>query len=136
MHMYELVGKKYKLPGRDHTSMLLYLQTVVANYGGMPMEHNYGDHMRNKITGRWKEDYSSRKWDGTKFENHDDIDCIDDLAELGIIIDHGTRVNPCVEFTDLAHKICGELIDIRQGKRHHKDFIAKCDSIEEELEIE
>jgi hypothetical protein len=131
--MYELTGRKYKIPGRDHAKMLIYLQTVVANYGGLPMNHNDGQHMSNKFGPHWSGKYSSRKWDGTKFENHDDIDCIDDLEELGIIESHGTRMNPFVEFTELAHKICGEFLDERQGKHHDKDFVAKCDSIEEEL---
>ena len=115
------VSEEYGMPSRDHSSMLLYLQTVEANYGGDVYRHNNGHHMRDKrrvssrmgSQMRWKPENGSKYWDGTIGASHDDFDCLADLEALGLLEDSGTGANPIVRLTAKGHEACGKLIGVR-----------------------
>lgn len=109
MEEYQAICRPYRIPGRDHASLLLYLQTRETDYNGFPDD----EHMRSKRRDGWSEDYSSRKWDGRMFEDHDDYDTMYDLEELELLVDRGTGLYPNVRLTKTGHELVGKLIAVR-----------------------
>jgi len=103
----------YGVPGRDHASMLLYCQHVEGNHTGDVM-WDAGQRIRLKRRVRtWKSKYSTRKWDGSLFDNHDDVDCVEDLEGFGLLKDVGTGAQPMVTLTTKGHELCGKLLALR-----------------------
>lgn len=120
--VYYVTSQKYGIPGRDHASTLLYLQTVEANYKGQVMKHNRGEHMRWKVRNYplpWDPKHGSRLWDGSILTNHDDFDCMEDLELIGLLVNYGTGINPVVRLTKRGHEAAAELIAERSM---HKGF--------------
>jgi len=76
--------------GRDHWSLLSYLETRCVDYGGLlAIPHLRSDGER----------YPTKLRDGSA-EGHNDFDCIDDLEAAGLIVNLGTGINPKIELTD------------------------------------
>jgi len=116
--------------GKDHWSLLLYVESRVQNYKGVldknhlriknPVLNSIPDERYSNIFGlEWKPEYGTRlkgyfladdKHDLTKrLDNHDDLDCLDDLEEAGLIKSFGTGLNPAYNLTKKGIKICGQL---------------------------
>ncbi len=111
------------LPGRDHRSLLLFLQTVEANNGG-DVRHadtrgcaaGYPTRMRNKrlVSGEfaWDGKAGTRYDGGRRDGDHDDYDCMYDLIEWGFVEekDGSTGLHPFIRLTDKGHAACAALI--------------------------
>lgn len=115
--LYQTTGAMFGIPGRDHASCLLYLQTVEANHRGDVRAHHGGQHMRWKVRNfpKWEGKYGSRLWDGTILTDHDDFDCIEDLEALGLLVDYGTGFQPMIRLTKKGHEACSLLISERSA---------------------
>ena len=118
------VCKPYKILGKDHYSMLLYVQYICGNYDGQPFKHNSALHVRSKhrtfgdMGQPLTKKNGTRLWTGEVLDDHDDFDCAEDLEKLGLMTNSGTvYVNPCYRMTPLGHEVCGKLIDAKQGVR-------------------
>lgn len=97
--------------GRDHRSLLLYLETICVDHSGVVgFENGRGfSHMRCDATRhpyRGGDPYRgehqpgpTRLADGTKLQDHDDWDCLDDLEAAGLVENVGTGANPVVKLT-------------------------------------
>jgi hypothetical protein len=107
------------LPGRDHRSLLLFLQTVEANEGG-DVRHAatrgcMGGHsrMRDKNGAgpcAWNPANGTRYDDGRVDGERDDWDCMGDLESWGFIRVAGSGTFPLVTLTDKGHGLCAVLI--------------------------
>lgn len=106
--------------GRDHQSVLLYLETRCVDYGGQvrteqlrcnPTRHAYGGGVR------WSDKYTTRLREGVAAVGHDDWDCIDDLVAAGLVIWGGTGANPVFRLTDDGWREAGRLRRARAEAR-------------------
>ncbi len=119
------------LPGRDHRTLLLFLQTVEANNGG-DVAHaatrgcmNGHSRMRSKGgTGpcAWDPANGTRYDDGRTDGDHDDWDALVDLEEWGFIRCGGTGLQPIVALTDKGHAHAATLIRER-GRDARKNMV-------------
>lgn len=100
--------------GRDHRSLLLYIETrVVDNLGRLQKQHlrcNPRRHVQFAHEGGWNDEHSTRWATGVEpIKGHDDWDCIDDLVDAGLVIWDGTGTSPVFKLTDLgwmwAHRL-------------------------------
>ncbi len=102
------------LPGRDHRSLLLFLQSVESNHRGdvrgaasegcFPGEPNrMRDKQRMNFSGPWDPKHGTRYDDGRVDGDSDDWDCLWQLEEWGFIICGGSGINPVVALTDKGH---------------------------------
>jgi hypothetical protein len=58
----------------------------------------------------WKGEYGTRiKGGDIPDTQHDDIDCLDDLEEAGLLESIGTLINPCYKLTDKGFELAGQL---------------------------
>lgn len=119
------------LPGRDHRSLLLFVQTVEANNGGdvrqaatqgcMPGSSRMRDRRSADLVASdgtvwgsgWKPEYGTRYDDGRRDPYHDDWACLIDLEEWGFLDNQGTGLQPIVSLTPKGHALCAELIRAR-----------------------
>jgi hypothetical protein len=113
------------LPGRDHRSLLLFLQWVEASRSGNVMlEHERMRDKRRTHSGfgvaldplEWREKYGTRYDDGRVNGQHDDFDCMHDLAEWGYVELGGTGAQPLVKLTDAGHELARGLIRSRNER--------------------
>jgi hypothetical protein len=107
--------------GRDHWSLLLFIETICVDHAGVI---GYGDGrgfaaMRNDVTRhphRGGDPYRGPHKpaptylaNGEEVANHDDWDCLDDLEAAGLLENVGTGVNPVIKLTDAgwteAHRL-------------------------------
>jgi hypothetical protein len=93
--------------GRDHKSMLLYIEHCCVDCGGNPaLERMRCDpdlhpglaHRASRASRGVK--YPTRLAGGAKLENHDDWSCIEDMEELGLVVNTGTGIHPKWKLTD------------------------------------
>lgn len=130
--------------GKDHWSLLGYLDCrCTDNNGtinGAHMRHNPAKRpmVVGSDTGRlsamamgvgWKPEYGTRLagyFDAPKEErhlhqlpDHDDIDCLEDLEEAGVIKNIGSALNPLIRFTQFGHAVANKL---REHKRDGGNF--------------
>lgn len=126
--LYREVAAKFGIPGRDHASCLLYLQTIEANHGGDVKGHRNGEHMRCKhrthregaFPQTWDPGAGSRLWDGSVLIEHDDYDCLADLESIGLLVDSGTGMYPRVALTEVGHQACAALIAHRRTQQNRR----------------
>ena len=118
--------------GRDHWSVLAYLETVaVDNMGKIdrrkmrchagrhPFLANYGL-MGNLMDGS---KYPTRLAGGVEQYDHDDWDCADDLVVAGLLLDVGFTVEPAYELTELGFEIAGQLRAHLAQERRYATFV-------------
>lgn len=106
------------LPGRDHRSTLLFLQTVEANNGGdvrraatRGCAAGFPNRMRDKRCGQWSPEYGTRYDDGLRDGEHDDYDCLFDMEGWGFLeVVAGTGLQPVIRLTAKGHDYCAKLI--------------------------
>lgn len=105
--------------GKDHWSLLLYVETRCVDYHGL-LDDN---HMRNKriVDGAraWNPDYGTRLAShdlgggktqlGDRLPGHDDYDCLEDIERAGLIKNVGTGLNPQIVMTDLGYSYITKL---------------------------
>lgn len=80
--------------GKDHWSTFGYLECrVVDNKGVLDFRH-----MRGQRGVKCK--YPTRLAFGVELKDHSDWDCLDDIEEAGLIVNHGSGINPLVQLTE------------------------------------
>lgn len=113
--------------GRDHWSLLVYLETRCVDYSGVPDRH----HMRCSPKrheflahegSRSRKMSPTRLRDGELLYNRDDWDCANDLEHAGFLKQVGTGANPRFELTDLGWSIAGRLRRARAEKQPVDEF--------------
>ena len=115
--------------GRDHWSALLYAESVAVDNRGRPDyrkmrvdldRHPHRAHIYADSAERRK--YPTRLIDGEIFD-HDDWDCIDDLAAAGLMRDGGFTHNPIWRLTPAGEQVAAALRSYRnRGGRRLADF--------------
>lgn len=118
--------------GKDHWSLLLYIETRIHNYKGILDSY----HMRIKnpaIRPGWKPEYGTRLfgyWNKDNTTNshlllphHDDYDCLDDLEAEKLIKNIGTGLRPVCEITKKGAKILTQLLLHKQSGGQYSNFI-------------
>lgn len=99
--------------GRDHWSVLAYIETRCVDYKGtiershmrcnvrthpaLATQFSDGEHGRYFRQDKYR--YPTKLIDGTTVDGHDDYDCFYDLEAAGLLKDLGTGVNPLAELT-------------------------------------
>ena len=86
---------------------------------------------------KWKEEWGTRlrgydhkntsQYDLKKLENHDDLDCIEDMEDAGIVENLGTGLHPACKLTKKGKKFASALSTHKQEGSNFADF---CDAIE------
>jgi hypothetical protein len=113
--------------GKDHWSLFAYVETRCVDYKGILDKKHL--RIKNEIDksgsdyyfsqAEWKPEYGTRlfgyfKEDGTKdkyrqLENHDDLDCLEDLEDAGLIENIGTGLHPAVKLRKLGIAVASQL---------------------------
>ena len=111
--------------GKDHWSLLLYIETRIYNYKGVLGVQ----HMRNKNSPGWQPEYGTRLfgyWNKDnsllQLSNHDDYDCLDDLEMAGLIENIGTGLCPVCTITKKGAKMLSQLLLYKQNGGHCSNF--------------
>lgn len=94
--------------GRDHWSTLLYVETRCVDAGGVIDEKmrmrcdpdRHPEHATLNAIVLNDRKYPTRLADGTNLDDHDDWDCLDDMAAAGWLIVGGTTQRPVITLTD------------------------------------
>ena len=127
---------------KDHWSMFAYLETRCVDHGGEidaeRIRVNGSRHpgmVGDRLGGSghaWRPDYGTKKKDGTRVDDHDDVDCLDDLEEAGLIIDMISGMGQgCVILTDLGKRIAAELRKHKMEGGNFSGFAPQGLSLEE-----
>jgi len=127
--------------GKDHWSLLAYIQTRCVDHKGvLDLKH-----LRSKnpmvqspsiISPQgWKPDYGTRlkgyflKGDGRdltkRLDDHDDLDCIEDMEDEGLIENLGSGLHPVCKLTKKGKKISADLSSHKMDGGHFAGFIYK-----------
>ena len=102
--------------GRDHQSLMLYLETVCVDHDGWLLHHTYAkeklrcDPERHPLQAyRGVVPSGTRLFNGSVVEDHDDWDCLDDLIAAGYVENVGTGIDPRIKFSkrgwSYAHRL-------------------------------
>lgn len=96
--------------GRDHWSTFAYIETcVVDNSGVVDRARMRCSAKRHPHLGAFNgldgNAYPTRLKDGSLLSNHDDWDCVDDLAAHGLLENVGTGANPVFKLTDEGRRV-------------------------------
>ena len=101
--------------GKDHWSTFGYLaHCAIDGIGGRldickmrcdPARHPFLAHEGSRFGGS----SPTRLKGAEELHNHDDWDCMDDLAEIGLVENIGTSVNPVVRLTPLGFDVWKQL---------------------------
>src|SRR5277367_6377126 len=104
--------------GRDHWSTLAYIECINVDGTGCPvlerMRCNPTRHPGLAAAKRgpqafWETSWSSHTKRGVMLTGHDDFDCVNDLEKAGLIVVHGTGINPVYRLTSDGWRTVGEL---------------------------
>lgn len=106
--------------GRDHWSLLAYIETRVVDHRGMVDER----HLR--LPGI-EDKHGTRLRGGEIVAGHTDLDVIDDLERFGYVINLGSGINPLLQLTDYGWQIVGEMRRYRaNGGKSWESFFSAC----------
>jgi hypothetical protein len=115
--------------GKDHWSLLAYIETVCVDHQGTPElwrmrcnEETHPGHMGSFSTSG--KAYATRT-KTREIPGHDDWDCADDLEAAGLIRVFGTGINPLFWMTELGLRIAGELRAHKAKGGMFADFVPK-----------
>lgn len=118
--------------GKDHWTTFMYIEVMAANHGGRavpdrermrcdPRRHpgltynrGYGIQDGGK--------YPTRLKGGEQLTDHDDWDCLDDLAEAGLLQSCGTSTYPLYKLTPLGREIVNQIRDHKSQGKRYADF--------------
>lgn len=122
--------------GKDHWSLLLYVETRCVDYHGI-LDF---DHLRDKLMrgerrpmgGKWEGKHGTRlagyfgengKNDESRLlKKHDDLDCLEDLEAAMLIKNVGTGMNPQIVMTDEGYRIITQLRKWKADGNHCATF--------------
>lgn len=121
-----------ELFGKDHWSTLAFVETRCVDYKGVldqdKMRCNLNRHaafagpvQRRSLIMQWQENWGTRLSDGTMLSDHDDWDCLIDLAKVGYIeiIDIDSAV---VKMTPAGLEVVQKLRIYRTETGRYTDF--------------
>lgn len=101
--------------GKDHWSLLGFIYTQVVEKKNLldlrrlrinAPKRGYS----NTVSSNWEPSYGTKITDGSIPDpNHDDIDCLNDLENSGLVINKFTDLNPIVELTKFGFTISEKL---------------------------
>jgi hypothetical protein len=94
--------------GRDHWSMFAYIECrCVDNQGILNKRHLRleGRTYPTRLFGYFKDKTNPV----LSINNHSDLDCADDLEDVGLIENDGTRFNRVYSLTKYGHKVVAQL---------------------------
>ena len=100
--------------GKDHWSLLAYIETCCVDYGGkldlkkMRVNNNKCPFGNGNGFG-WENAWSSPLKDGTLIDGHDDLDVLDDLIKEELCENIGTEINPMIKLTERGLKVTQDL---------------------------
>lgn len=135
--------------GKDHWSLLGYLDCRCTDNGGTicgaHLRHN--PNKRPAVVGSdmsaisplvrsegvaWKPEYgtklaryfevSEKYRPQHRLSDHDDIDCLEDLEEAGLIKNEGSGINPLIRFTEFGNRVANALREHKRSGRHFAQF--------------
>lgn len=90
--------------GKDHWSMLLYVESRIVDHKGILNNENLRcDRRINALRahrGGCSSSYPTRLADGETVSPHDDWSCIEDFVRAGLVVWGGTGMNPVFALTD------------------------------------
>lgn len=101
--------------GLDHWSTLVYIETRVVDYDGQVDRRA----LRGATTAAAP---PTRLCDGTKLENHTDLDCCEDMEKAGLLVNVGTGFQPKFKLTDLGWRAAAAIRRWRGERKPTKDF--------------
>lgn len=127
--------------GKDHWSLLAYVETRCVDYGGVLDKAHLrikesvdraGNARALQFHGQWKDEYGTRlkgyflEGDGRdekrRLSKHDDLNCLSDLEAAGYIKSFGTGLNPAYMMTKEGSLIVAQLRELKAGGGHYYQF--------------
>lgn len=114
--------------GRDHWSVLAYIETRIVDYGGVLN----AKHMR--CNGRlhpafvhtmFGSECPTRLKDNVELFDHDDWCCADDLEAAGLVVNVGSGVSRLYRLTKLGRAVCGDLRKHKASGGSYANFVAR-----------
>lgn len=100
--------------GRDHWSLLVYVESrCVDSFGSLDERH-----MRDKHRSGWRPEWSTRIKSGSIVPEHDDFDCLLDLHTSGYIIHENNKYI----LTDEGYRVAGLIRRNRAEGRNYSEF--------------
>jgi len=105
--------------GKDHWSVFAFCEVRCVDYYGGGIPTKYLRIKNEAIHSGWKPEWGT-KLAGYFLENdevdlsrrlddHDDLDCIEDLENAGLLKNRGSGINPHISLTDKGFEISGKL---------------------------
>lgn len=116
-----------KLFGKDHWSTFAYVETCcVDNRGFLDNRRLRINETKRPIRSNglgWQQSWGTRLKDhSTPDPNHDDIDCLNDLENVGLIESIGTLLNPRYKLTDKGKGAASQLRVFKMNGSNFIDF--------------
>lgn len=121
--------------GKDHWSLLLYVETRCVDYNGtLDFKHMRDKLMRGDVllNNKWKPEYGTRlkgyfveggeNDKSRQLPQHDDHDCLEDLEAAMLIKNIGTGMNPLITMTDLGYTYITQLRKHKAAGGHCSNF--------------
>lgn len=112
--------------GRDHWSLLAYIENCVVEYNGklrlsrMRVNSNKRA-FSNGNSFDWQDSWSSILKNGQE-KGHDDIDIMNELEYFGFIKNTGTLINPVIKLTKKGLKASQKLREHKGNKGTFSNF--------------
>ena|SRR3990167_7037325 len=118
--------------GKDHWSLLAYIQTRIMDYRGSLDPYHLRDKKREgwtpgygtRLFGYWNKDETTNK--DLLILNHDDYDCLDDLEKAGLVKNINTGLFPICELTLNGIEILSLLSLHKQKGKNFFEFVYTC----------
>ena len=114
--------------GKDHWSLLLYIETRIHNYEGVLdichmriKDPSWKPEYGTRLFGYWNEDNTTNSL--LQLHYHDDYDCLDDLEAENLIKNIGTGLRPVCTITKKGAKALSQLLLHKQSGKHCSNFI-------------
>lgn len=123
--------------GKDHWSMLLYVETRCVDYNGIldfthlrdkmgrgtrPMGYKWSDYEDGtRLAGYFKEDGTKDKT--RQLPDHDDMDCLDDIEAEHLVENVGTGMNPQIVMKDRGYDFITQLRKHKGAGGHCSTFV-------------
>lgn len=116
--------------GKDHWSLMAYCETrEMDHHGGLDRRH-----LRLKNTaGTWKPEYGTRLFgyfqeggnDASLLVlDHDDMDCLCDLEEAGLVENIWTGFQPVIKLTEYGRAVMVQIHAHKAEGKHFASFVS------------